>query len=76
MPVSIRVRLTLWYVLLLAIVLAFFGVVVFLSLRHVLYSNLDASIRSSADAILGTIQLEEGGDFPAFPGLPMLPMTT
>lgn len=67
MPVSIRVRLTLWYVLLLAIVLAFFGGAVFLSLRHVLYSNLDASIQSSAEAILGTIQLEEGGRFPSVP---------
>jgi heavy metal sensor kinase len=67
MPVSIRVRLTLWYVLLLAIVLAVFGGAVFLSLRHVLYSNLDASIQSSADAILGTIQLEEGGQFPSIP---------
>jgi heavy metal sensor kinase len=68
MPVSIRVRLTLWYVLLLAIVLAVFGGAVFLSLRQVLYSNLDASIQSSADAILGTIQLEEeGGQFPSIP---------
>ena len=67
MTASIRVRLTLWYVLLLAIVLAVFGGAVYLSLRHVLYSNLDASIESSADAILGTIRLEEGGPFPSSP---------
>ena len=67
MPAYIRARLTLWYVFLLAVVLAFFDGAVFLSLRRVLYSNLDASIHSSADAILRTIQFEEEGQFLTIP---------
>ncbi len=40
----IRVRLTLWYVLLLAITLAAFSAGVYFALRQSLYSNLDDSL--------------------------------
>ena len=55
---SIRVRLTLWYVLLLAVILAAFSAGVYLFLRHTLYENLDDSIQSRASALLETIQYE------------------
>ncbi|MEX0682140.1 MAG: ATP-binding protein [Dehalococcoidia bacterium] len=41
---SLRVRLTLWYVLLLALTLAVFSAGVYLALRESLYSNLDDSL--------------------------------
>ena len=41
---SIRLRLTLWYVLLLAIILAGFSAGIYLTLRHNLYANLDDSL--------------------------------
>ena len=44
----IRVRLTLWYVLLLAIVLIAFSTALYLALRVSLYDDLDDVLRSSA----------------------------
>ena len=45
---SIRLRLTLWYVLLLAVILGIFIAGVYLVLRHTLYNNLDDSIQNQA----------------------------
>ena len=61
--VSIRVRLTLWYVALLAIILAAFGAGVYLTLRQALYNNLDESVQIQASALLDAIQYQ--GDRPS-----------
>ena len=57
---SIRVRLTLWYVLLLAIILAVFSVVVFLGLRENLNTDLNDSLDNRADLVLGLLSYENG----------------
>src|SRR3990172_12316636 len=57
---SVGVRLTLWYVLLLAVILAGFSAGVYLILRHNLYDNLDGSLANRADAFLGVVAYEEG----------------
>ena len=62
---SIRVRLTLWYVLLLAVILALFSAGVYVALRHTLYNNLDGSLKSNATAFLDIIQYD--GDGPTLP---------
>ncbi|MEX2314546.1 MAG: HAMP domain-containing protein, partial [Thermomicrobiales bacterium] len=62
---GIRVRLTLWYVLVLAIVLLLFGGGVYFALRESLDDGLEASVRSRSDALFGVIRLEAGG--PALP---------
>ncbi len=51
----IRVRLTLWYVLLLAITLAAFSAGVYFALRQSLYSNLDDSLDSRAEIVAGLV---------------------
>lgn len=58
---SIRLRLTLWYVALLAVILAVFGGGVYFTLREVLYNNLDESIESQADALMSTLQFDDNG---------------
>jgi len=58
---GIRVRLTLWYLLVLAVVLALFGGGVYFALRESLDDGLEASVRSRSDALLGVIRLEAGG---------------
>lgn len=45
---SIRVRLTLWYVLLLAVILEVFSAGMYAALRVSLYNNLDDSVDSRA----------------------------
>ena len=55
---SIRLRLTLWYVLVLAVVLAVFSASVYVVLRRALYNNLDESIRVQATALLGAVRYE------------------
>ena len=62
----IRLRLTLWYVFLLAVILAAFAAGVYLLLRHTLYQNLNESIQNRASALINTIQYE--GDRPILPG--------
>lgn len=49
---SIRVRLTLWYVLLLAVILGVFSAGVYVALRVSLYNNLDDSVDSRAQVLL------------------------
>jgi two-component system, OmpR family, sensor kinase len=63
--VPIRLRLTLWYVVLLAIILAVFIASVYLLLRQSLYRNLDESMLNQANALLDVIQYE--GDRPFLP---------
>jgi heavy metal sensor kinase len=55
---SVRLRLTLWYVLLLAITLAAFSAGVYVVLRHNLYDNLDDSIRNRANTFLDVVSYE------------------
>ena len=62
MPIlrSIRFRLTLWYVLFLAVILAGFSAGVYLAMRQRLYENLDDSIENRASVALDTIDYEDG----------------
>jgi heavy metal sensor kinase len=54
----IRLRLTLWYVILLAIILAVFIAGVYLILRQYLYQNLEESMLDRANALLEVIQYD------------------
>jgi len=56
---SIRLRLTLWYVLLLAITLAAFSAGLYLAMRQSLYRNLDDSLEGRAEIVGGLVT--EGG---------------
>jgi heavy metal sensor kinase len=56
---SLRLRLTLWYVLLLAIILAAFCIGVYLLLRGQLYSNLDDSVESRANILQGIVRYDD-----------------
>jgi len=55
---SIRVRLTFWYVLLLAIILAAFSSGVYFTLRYNLYSNLDDSTETRAGDLVAAVRYE------------------
>jgi len=57
---SLRLRLTLWYVLLLAIILAAFSAGIYLTLRHNLNDSLDDSIRNRANVLLDVLRYEDG----------------
>ena len=57
---SLRLRLTLWYVLLLAIILAAFSAGIYLTLRHNLYDGLNESVRNRASLLLDVVQYESG----------------
>src|SRR5437870_9227871 len=52
---SIRIRLTPWFVLLLAITLAIFSVALYLALRHNLNSSLNDSLESRAEIVSGLV---------------------
>ncbi len=56
----IRLRLTLWYLLLLAVILAAFATGVYLLLRHTLYQDLNESIVNRTVEVLNVIQFEDG----------------
>jgi len=58
---SIRLRLTLWYVLLLALILAGFSAGIYLTLRHNLYANLDDSLATRANDLLPLVSYEDAG---------------
>ena len=58
---SIRLRLTLWYVLLLAIILAGFSAGIYVTLRHNLYANLDDSLQTRVADLLPLVRHEEAG---------------
>ena len=57
---SIRVRLTLWYVVALALLLVLFSGGVYLALRDALLDNLDAAIESRVDVWLRIVQVVDG----------------
>jgi len=57
---SLRLRLTLWYVLLLAVILAGFSAGIYLTLRHNLYGGLDDTVRNRANVLLEVLQYEGG----------------
>jgi len=57
---SIRFRLTLWYVLLLAIILAGFSAGVYLTLRQRLNENLDDSLQSRASVLVAALDYQDG----------------
>ncbi|NUM48523.1 MAG: HAMP domain-containing protein [Anaerolineales bacterium] len=55
----IRLRLTLWYMLLMAITFAAFGAFLFFRFQHSLRAALDASLQLTAAQMMATIDLEE-----------------
>jgi heavy metal sensor kinase len=59
-PRSIRLRLTFWYVLVLAIILAAFSTGIYLTLGHSLYANLDDSVEARTNDLLGLVEYEGG----------------
>ena len=58
---GIRIRLTLWYLMVLAIVLALFGGGVYIALRESLEDSLDASVRGRSDALMSVVQISDDG---------------
>ena len=58
----IKVRLTLWYVFLIAIILILFSVVLYLSLRGSLLKEVDTSLHALGDQLTASLDYEEGGD--------------
>jgi heavy metal sensor kinase len=63
---SIRLRLTLWYVLLLAVILAAFSAGIYLTLRHNLYANLDDSLETRVSELLPSVRYD--GSAPTLAG--------
>jgi heavy metal sensor kinase len=59
--VSIRWRLTLWYGLVLAIVLAIFGTAVYVTRRHELFQRADVALAGELDEICDDIQAAKDG---------------
>ncbi len=56
----IRVRLTLWYILLLAVILGAFSAGIYLMLRHNLYGNLDDSLDARSADLLSSVPIVNG----------------
>jgi heavy metal sensor kinase len=56
---SVRLRLTLWYVVLLAVILAAFCAGVYMVMRAQLYHNLDDSIENRSNILLGVILFDD-----------------
>jgi len=56
---SVRFRLTLWYVVLLAVILAAFCAGVYMVMRAQLYHNLDDSIENRSNILLGVILFDD-----------------
>lgn len=63
---SIRLRLTLWYIVLLAVILAAFSAGIYLTLRHSLNANLNDSLEVRSDELLAIVRFE--GDQPTLAG--------
>jgi len=57
---SLRVRLTIWYVVLLAIILAAFSAGVYFALRENLHSNLDDSVDTRAQVLASAVTVSGG----------------
>ncbi len=56
----IRARLTLWYVALLAVMLALFGAALYVVVQRALFENVDEAIEAQASTLLASVQLSEG----------------
>jgi heavy metal sensor kinase len=56
---SLRLRLTLWYLVLLAVILAAFCAGVYMVMRGQLYHNLDDSVENRANILLGVILFDD-----------------
>lgn len=57
---SLRLRLTLWYGALLAVILLLFSAVIVFRLMTTLRDNLDETLRTRADLIVGTVTNDGG----------------
>ncbi len=57
---SLRLRLTLWYVILLTAVLLAFSGVLYVRLNSTLHRNLDDALHTQADLLTGTIVSDNG----------------
>ena len=57
---TIRVRLTLWYVALLAAILLTFGVFLYASLAHTLHDEVDRALADEARNALDTLDVQDG----------------
>ena len=57
---TIRVRLTLWYVGLLALIFVAFSGTVYLTLSHSLYVQVDDNLGLTAQQLVGTVNRENG----------------
>lgn len=68
---SVRVRLTLWYILLLALVLVVFSGALYLTLRTALYHNLDDALRNSAALLVNALEVDAQGRLMAEPAQPL-----
>jgi len=62
---SVRVRLTMWYVLVFGVLLSGFSLAIYLALSKSLYSRLDLSLANAARTVANSFQIEtneRGGD--------------
>ena len=57
---TIRVRLTLWYIALLALILLAFSAALYLTLAHSLYQQVDSTLRVNAEQLAGAVNIEQG----------------
>jgi hypothetical protein len=57
---SIRVRLTLWYVVLLGIILIAFSVFLYTNLARNLRAGADDSLASEAQRVVASLDIEDG----------------
>lgn len=60
-PRSLRMRLALWYLLVLGATLALFSSVVFLSVRQSLFDGLDAALATRAETVAGQVSVGPSG---------------
>ncbi len=68
----IRVRLTLWYVLLLTIVLVAFSGTLYLALSTSLHNDLDDVLHNSAALVINSLQVDARGQLTTRSGQPLL----
>jgi heavy metal sensor kinase len=57
---SIRLRLSLWYAMVMAVLLILFSTSIFFLLSHSLYQKLDAEIRLRAEHVVNTLETASG----------------
>jgi len=64
-PLSIRVRLTIWYSLIFALSLSLFGAGAYFAMRHSIYSTLDSELRQRIEGVRGIISEDAPHGFTA-----------